>query len=201
MANREKRYGSKVNGRAISLGDYHESRENAAEFPQTTSEKISVTNLPNVFSYKSYIFAKKPELIQRFIKATKADVGGVGGHVVAADEVKGVVAKFVLENNSYHGEPIFTSLMITHTGDDVGVTGITSEKVPMEVLDELMWDALIEGATKAAELGLYGPGQDLIADFTSSAATTWPPTPPTSALVALMYRWMSSGCFTKTWER
>jgi fructose 1,6-bisphosphate aldolase/phosphatase len=27
-----------------------------------------------------------------------------------------------------------------------------------------MWDALTEGAAKAAELGLYGPGQDLIAD-------------------------------------
>ena len=34
----------------------------------------------------------------------------------------------------------------------------------MSVVDELMWDALQEGATKAAELGLYGPGQDLVAD-------------------------------------
>jgi fructose 1,6-bisphosphate aldolase/phosphatase len=54
--------------------------------------------------------------------------------------------------------------MVTHTGDDVAVTGITSEKVPMEVIDELMWNALSVGAAKAAELGLYGPGQDLIAD-------------------------------------
>jgi fructose 1,6-bisphosphate aldolase/phosphatase len=146
------------------MTEYHESRANAAEYPTTTAEKIPTTNLPNIFSYRSYVFAKKPELLQRFVKATKADVGGVGGHVVAAEEVKGVVAKFVLENNSYQGEPIFSSLMVTHTGDDVAVTGITSEKVPNEVVDELMWDALSAGADKASELGLYGPGQDLIAD-------------------------------------
>jgi fructose 1,6-bisphosphate aldolase/phosphatase len=34
----------------------------------------------------------------------------------------------------------------------------------MSVVDELLWDALQEGASKAAELGLYGPGQDLVAD-------------------------------------
>ena len=163
MANDQKRYGG-PKGKPISLSEYHQSRDNGAEFPPTTAEKILVTNTPNILSYRSHIFAKKPEHVQRFIKATKADVGGVGGHVVAAEEVKGVVAKFVLENNGYRGEPIFTSLIVTHTGDDVAVTGITSEKVPMEVIDELMWDALSEGAAKASELGLYGPGQDLIAD-------------------------------------
>jgi fructose 1,6-bisphosphate aldolase/phosphatase len=160
----QKRYGGNGSGRGMALGDYHQSRENLLEFPPTTTEKIPVTNTPNIFSYKSHVFARKPELIQRFLKATKCDVGGVGGHVVAADEVKGVVARFILQNNAYHGEPIFSSLMITHTGDDVGITGIMSEKVPMEVVDELLWDALTEGSAKASELGLYGPGQDLIAD-------------------------------------
>jgi fructose 1,6-bisphosphate aldolase/phosphatase len=165
MANGQKRYGGlKGNGHGIPLGEYHQSKENLSEFPPTTTEKIVVTNLPNIFSYRAYVFAKKPELVQRFIKATKADVGGVGGHVVAADEVKGTIAKFVLENNGYRGEPIFSSLMVTHTGDDVAVTGITTDRTPMEVIDELMWDALCEGTAKATELGLYGPGQDLIAD-------------------------------------
>jgi hypothetical protein len=35
-------------------------------------------------------------------------------------------------------------------------------------------------------------------DFTSSAATTWPPTPPTSAFVALMNRGTSAGFFANT---
>jgi fructose 1,6-bisphosphate aldolase/phosphatase len=164
MAQQAQRYGLKGGGRPTPLTDYHQSRDNLSEFPPTTAEKIQVTNVPNIFSYRAHVFAKKPALIQRFIKATKADVGGVGGHVVAADEVKGVVARYVLENNSYEGEPIFSSLIVTHTGDDVGVTGIMSERTPMEVVDELLWDALLEGTAKATELGLYGPGQDLIAD-------------------------------------
>jgi hypothetical protein len=152
----QKRYGLNGSGRRNLLDDYHQSRDNLKDLPATTAEKIPVTNVPNIFSYKSHVFAKKPELVQRYVKATKADVGGVGGHVVAAEEVKAAIAKFVLENNGYRGEPIYTSLMVTHTGDDVGVTGIMSEKVPMEVVDELMWDALMEGTAKATELGLYG---------------------------------------------
>lgn len=172
-----KRYGA-GNGKArLTLADYHQSKDNLDGFPQTTAEKIPLTNTPNIFSYKSYVFAKKPELVQRFVKATKADVGGVGGHVVAAEEVKAVVTKFILENNAFQGAPIFSSLMVTHTGDDVAVTGIMSEDVPMSVVDELLWDALQLGAEKAGELGLYGPGQDLVADaFTGNLRGAGPAT-------------------------
>src|SRR5205807_5544067 len=86
-------------------------------------------------------------------------------------------AKFVLDNNGYRGEPIFTSLIVTHTGDDCAVTGIMAETVDMTVVDQLMWDALQEGASKAAELGLYGPGQDLVADaFTGNLRGAGPAT-------------------------
>jgi fructose 1,6-bisphosphate aldolase/phosphatase len=174
MGNR--RYGP-PSGQPVSLGEYHQSKDELAGLPQTVSEKVPVTSTPNIFSYKSYIFAKNPALVQRYIKSTKADVGGVGGHVVAADEVKSVIAKFVLDNNGYRGEPIFTSLIVTHTGDDCAVTGIMSEHTDMSVVDELMWDALQEGASKAAELGLYGPGQDLVADaFTGNLRGAGPAT-------------------------
>src|SRR3989454_1109126 len=153
-------YGPADGRPAIPLSEYHESRHELDGLPVTVAEKITVTNTPNIFSYKSYVFARNPALVRRLIKATKADVGGVGGHVVAADEVKSIIAKFVLDNNGYRGEPIFTSLIVTHTGDDCAVTGIMAETVDMSVVDELMWDALQEGATQAAELGLYGPGQD-----------------------------------------
>jgi len=160
-----------------TLADYHQSRDDLVGLPQTVAEKIPTTNTPNIFSYKAYVFARDPALVQRFVKATKADVGGVGGHVVAAEEVKAVVAKFVLENNVYRGQPIFTSLIVTHTGDDVAVTGIVAEHVDMSVVDELLWDALQEGAAKASELGLYGPGQDLVADaFTGNLRGAGPAT-------------------------
>src|SRR3989442_4680725 len=157
-----RRYGPS-NG-PIKLTEYHQSRNELEGLPVTSAEKIPVTNTPNIFSHKAYVFAKNPALVQRYIKATKADVGGVGGHVVAAEEVKSIIAKFVLENNAVNGEPIFTSLIVTHTGDDIAVTGIMTDSVDMSVLDELMWAALQEGAHKAAELGLSGPGQALGAD-------------------------------------
>jgi fructose 1,6-bisphosphate aldolase/phosphatase len=170
-----RRYGSSDG--PIKLTEYHESRKELDGLPVTSAEKIPVTNTPNIFSYKAYVFAKNPALVQRYIKATKADVGGVGGHVVAAEEVKSVIAKFVLENNAFNGEPIFTSLIVTHTGDDVAVTGIMAESVDMSVVDQLMWDALQEGARKASELGLYGPGQDLVADaFTGNLRGAGPAT-------------------------
>jgi len=176
MAN-QKRYGPGNGGVWRSLADYHQSKDNLEGLPQTTAAQIPVTNTPNIFSYKSYVFAKKPELVRRFIKATKADVGGVGGHVVAADEVKSAIAKFVLENNSFQGMLIFSSLIVTHTGDDVAVTGIMHDEIPMPVVDELLWDAFHVGADKAAELGLYGPGQDLVADaFTGNLRGTGPAT-------------------------
>jgi fructose 1,6-bisphosphate aldolase/phosphatase len=159
-----KRYGPAGGKLAPQLADYHQSKDELAGLPQTLADKISVTNTPNIFSYRAYVFAKNPALVQRYVKATKADVGGVGGHVVAADEVKSIVAKFVLDNNVQGGKPMFSSLITTHTGDDVAVTGIIDESVDHSVVDELMWDALQEGAAKAAELGLYGPGQDLVAD-------------------------------------
>ena len=159
-----KRYGPTGSQPPVPLSEYHQSKDELEGLLQTVSEKVPVTSQPNIFSYRSYAFAKNPALVQRFVKATKADVGGVGGHVVAADEVKSIIAKFVLENNAYRGEPIFTSLIVTHTGDDVAVTGVMSERADMGVVDELMWDALQEGSAKAAELGLYGPGQDLVAD-------------------------------------
>lgn len=174
-----KSYGvSKGDGKsAIPLSDYHQSKDTPNAYPTTTVEKVLVTNTPNIFSYMSYVFAPKQELVQRFIKATKADIGGVGGHVVAAEEVKGVVTKYVLENNAFNGIPIFSSVMVTHTGDDIGVTGITSEKVPASVVDELLWDAFQEGTDKAKELGLYGPGQDLVADaFTGNLRGAGPAT-------------------------
>jgi fructose 1,6-bisphosphate aldolase/phosphatase len=172
-----RRYGPPADQPPIALDEYHQSRDDLAGLPVTVADRIPVTNTPNIFSYRSYVFARHPALVRRFIKATKADVGGVGGHVVAADEVKSTIAKFVLENNAYQGEPMFTSLIVTHTGDDVAVTGIVAETVDLGVVDALMWDALHEGARKAAELGLYGPGQDLVADaFTGNLRGAGPAT-------------------------
>src|SRR3989475_12404426 len=157
-----RRYGSSDG--PIKLTEYHESRKELDGLPVTSAEKIPATNTPNIFSYKAHVFAKNPALVQRYINATQADVGGVGGHVVAAEEVKSVIAKFVLENNAFKGEPIFTSLIVTHTGDDVAVNGIMAAIEVQSEVGQVLMDSLTVGARQAYEPGLHGPGQDLVAD-------------------------------------
>ena len=84
-------------GHPVPLAEYHQSKDELAGLPQALVEKVPVTSTSNIFSYKSYTFAKDASLRAAL---------GVGGHVVAADEVKSVIAKFVLVNNGYR-EPIF----------------------------------------------------------------------------------------------
>src|SRR3990172_566398 len=88
-----KRYGLPDGKGPVEPTAYHQSRDELAGLPQTTAEKVPVTSTPNIFSYRAYVFAKTPALVQRYIKATKADVGGVGGHVVAAAEAKSGIAQ------------------------------------------------------------------------------------------------------------
>src|SRR5438552_16481612 len=52
-----------------------------------------------------------------------------------------------------------------------------TDSVDMSAVDDLRCDALQERAHKAAELGLYGPGQDLVADaFTGNLRGAGPAT-------------------------
>ena len=75
----EKRpYGPADGQTAITLADYHQSKDELAGLPQTLADKIPVTNTPNIFSYRSYIFAKNPALVPRFIKATKCSLSLLG---------------------------------------------------------------------------------------------------------------------------
>ena len=64
-----RRYGPS-DGQPIPFASYHQSKHELEGLPQTVSEKIPVTNSPNIFSYKSYIFARNPALVRRFIKAS-----------------------------------------------------------------------------------------------------------------------------------
>ena len=82
-----RRYGPS-DGQPVPLAAYHQSKSELDGLPQTVSEKIPVTNSPNIFSYRSYVFARHPALVRRFIKATKADVGGGGGPGGAPAEVE-----------------------------------------------------------------------------------------------------------------
>src|SRR5438046_10219546 len=71
-----RRYGST---NPIQLTEYHESRNELAGLPVTSAEKIPVTNTPNIFSHKAYVFAKNPALVPRLIRGPRPTSAASGG--------------------------------------------------------------------------------------------------------------------------
>lgn len=126
--------------------------------------------MPNIFTAVGPTWQRSADVVPLFVKAAKADVGGVGGHVVVDLEVQAVFADYILRHNRYQDRPdrpIIRSVFFTHTGDDVCAVGVIDARTGVEhpeIVDELLWDAFTEGAKVAKKLGNYAPGQDLKVD-------------------------------------
>lgn len=149
-------------------GVYHQKKDDLRNLPQTSlapAEQLD-SNMPNVFTAEGPRWQRAAEVVPLYVKAAKADVGGVGGHVVVDQEVKATFADHILRYNRFEDRPIFRSVFFTHTGDDVCAVGVVDERAMEhpEVVDELLWDAFQKGAEVAKKLGNYAPGQDLKAD-------------------------------------
>lgn len=149
---------------------YLQSKDDLDGLPQTSEIQIERGRIPNVFRVNPDavpdIWIQKPELVKRFVKLTKGDIGGIGGHVEASEMVKATVLDYVLRHNKFNKGPVFESIIATHTGDDIAITGVLNEKVVGNVglVDGILWDAYQRGTDLATELGLYAPGQDLKID-------------------------------------
>ncbi len=151
---------------------YEQSKDILKLLPQTTLEEETENkpNMPNVFNVPRKdvpgIWKFDERIKPMFVIATKADVGGVGGHVEVSMRTQATVLDHVLRHNRFEGKPIFRSVFATHTGDDVCITGIVDGDIIKNrfVVDELLWDAFKKGEEVAYIEGLYGPGQDLKAD-------------------------------------
>jgi fructose 1,6-bisphosphate aldolase/phosphatase len=111
--------------------------------------------LPNIFTLRNPPVRSDV----RIAFTHKADIGGVGGHIAPHPVVMAAVAKYILE----HNEGQILSFFVSSTGDDIAVSGVTPLGLNNPELHKLTWDAFETGTAKARELGLYGPGQDLIA--------------------------------------
>jgi fructose 1,6-bisphosphate aldolase/phosphatase len=111
--------------------------------------------LPNVFTLRN----PHPRNHERFAFVHKADIGGVGGHIAPHPAVMATVAKFVME----HNDGQILSFFVSSTGDDIAISGVTPLGMNHPELHRLTWAAFEAGTEKARALGLYGPGQDLIA--------------------------------------
>jgi len=94
------------------------------------------------------------------ISLIKADIGSVGGHV-KTHEALIEIAKTRLEEAK---RDLIIDFYVTRCGDDLELLMSHNAGTDAKDIHKLAWDIFKEGAEKAKELGLYGAGQDLLAE-------------------------------------
>lgn len=94
----------------------------------------------------------------------KADVGSIGGHTQPSEDMMTAV------RDRIHGAVRDGTLIdsyVCYTGDDIAVLMSHTRGEDNPEIHELAWNAFLEATEKARRDGLYGAGQDLLADAPS----------------------------------
>jgi len=94
------------------------------------------------------------------LSVIKADIGSIAGHIKPSEALIESVRDCI---NRQLGQ-LITDFYIGNTGDDVAILFCHEHGPGCTELHQLAWDAFICGTDKAKEQGLYGAGQDLLAD-------------------------------------
>ena len=94
------------------------------------------------------------------LSVIKADIGSIGGHIKPSEALLDSVRECI---ESELGKLII-DYYIGYTGDDVAILFTHQHGAECQELHQLAWNAFICGTEKAKEQGLYGAGQDLLAD-------------------------------------
>ncbi len=98
------------------------------------------------------------------LSVIKADVGSIGGHTkpsermiaAARDAVAGAVERDLLIDS-----------FVAHTGDDIALVMSHRRGKGHPEIHKFAWDVFLKGTGIAKQFGLYGAGQDLLADAPS----------------------------------
>jgi len=94
------------------------------------------------------------------LSVIKADIGSIGGHVQPSEELLRAVREHVGQEK---GKMIIDA-HVGFTGDDIFILMSHQKGTSEEGIHKLAWDAFIKGTEIARKQGLYGAGQDLLAD-------------------------------------
>ena len=95
------------------------------------------------------------------ISMIKADIGSYPGHVKVHEDVMKVCEESLKEAKN---DGLIIDYRIFNAGDDTELLMTHTHGIDAEVIHKFSWDTFIKGTEKAKELGLYGAGQDLLAD-------------------------------------
>jgi fructose 1,6-bisphosphate aldolase/phosphatase len=94
------------------------------------------------------------------LSVIKADIGSIGGHVAPSLHLEETVRGYIQN----HGQSLLYDHFISHTGDDIAILMVHAKGAGNAEIHRLAWNAFYEGAASARAEGLYGAGQDLLAD-------------------------------------
>jgi fructose 1,6-bisphosphate aldolase/phosphatase len=90
----------------------------------------------------------------------KADVGSIGGHITPSPLLIETIGKHI---GAALGD-LLTDYRVGVTGDDIALLMVHNRGIGDEAIHRLAWDAFRTGTETAKQQGLYGAGQDLLAD-------------------------------------
>jgi len=98
------------------------------------------------------------------LSVLKADVGSIGGHTKPSPRMLEAVRKAV---SAAIGKGLLIDGFVCHTGDDIAITCSHTRGANDTDVHQFAWKAFLDATGIAASSGLYGAGQDLLADAPS----------------------------------
>lgn len=94
------------------------------------------------------------------LSVIKADIGSLAGHVKPSQKL----LQTVISDVQKRGKGIISDFQVFHTGDDVAILMAHARGKLDTKVHKLAWDVFLAGTDVAKKQGLYGAGQDLLAD-------------------------------------
>ena len=103
-------------------------------------------------------------MVQMTLSVLKADVGSIGGHTKPSD-------KMIQATEEAAAQAVKSGLLIDafvgHTGDDICIIASHTNGKDNTDVHQFAWNTFLKATDIAREYGLYGAGQDLLADAPS----------------------------------
>jgi fructose 1,6-bisphosphate aldolase/phosphatase len=98
------------------------------------------------------------------LSVIKADVGSIGGHTRPSPRMLETVRARV---GDAMRKGLLLDGLVTHTGDDIAMIMSHPHGIGAAPIHRLAWDSFVAATDEARAAGLYGAGQDLLADAPS----------------------------------
>jgi fructose 1,6-bisphosphate aldolase/phosphatase len=98
------------------------------------------------------------------LSVIKADVGSIGGHTKPSPRMLDATRQAVAEAV---GRDLLIDGFVAHTGDDIAMVMSHRRGKGHAEIHQFAWDVFLKATGIARQYGLYGAGQDLLADAPS----------------------------------